>query len=44
MKTQLYTKCKVCDFKAVLEKKGYVFFDKGNYNLNIIGVRSNQGN
>ena len=44
MKTKLYTKCKVCNFKEVLEKKGYVYFEKGNYNLNIIGVRSNQCN
>lgn len=44
MKNQLYTKCKTCDFKAILEKKGYSYFTKGNYNLNIIGVRSNQEN
>lgn len=44
MKTQLYAKCKVCDFEALLKKKGYAYFDKGNYNLNIIGVRSNQDN
>ena len=27
------------DFKKIFEKKGYAFFDKGNYNLNIIGIR-----
>ena len=26
--------------KAILTKKGYSFFEKGNYNLNIIGIRS----
>lgn len=44
MKTQLYTKCKVCDFEKLFAKKGYSYFTKGNYNLNIIGVRSNQDN
>jgi len=33
------TKCLKADFKKVLENKGYTFFDKGYYNLNIIGVR-----
>lgn len=44
MKTQLYSKCKVCDFEKLFAKKGYTYFKNGNYNLNIIGVRSNQGN
>lgn len=44
MKNQLYTKCKVCNFEKLFNKKGYTYFKKGNYNLNIIGVRSNQGN
>ena len=26
--------------KKVLARKNYAFFDKGNYNLNIIGIRS----
>ena len=26
--------------KKIMERKGYKFFEKGNYNLNIIGVRS----
>lgn len=42
MKTQLYAKCKVCDFEKLFAKKGYAYFTKGNYNVNIIGVRSNQ--
>lgn len=44
MKTQLYSKCKICDFEKIFAKKGYAYFTKGNYNLNIIGVRSNQNN
>lgn len=44
MKTQLYSKCSIYDFKTLFEKKGYAFFTKGVYNVNIIGVRSNQGN
>ena len=35
--------------KSIMHRKGYKFFDKGNYNLNIIGIRSdvkiaNRGN
>ena len=44
MKSRLYAKCKSCDFKKLFEKKGYTYFEKGNYNMNIIGVRSNQNN
>lgn len=44
MKTTLYSKLINCNLKTILEKKGYVYFDKGNYNLNIIGVRSNNEN
>ena len=44
MKNRLYAKCKSCDFKKLFEKKGYTYFEKGNYNMNIIGVRSNQNN
>lgn len=42
MKTQLYSKCLTYDFKTLFEKKGYAFFTKGSYNVNIIGIRSNQ--
>lgn len=44
MKTQLYTKCKACDFEKLFDKKGYAYFKTGVYNLNIIGVRSNKTN
>jgi hypothetical protein len=41
MKNQLYIKCKTYDFEKLFAQKGYAYFKKGNYNLNIIGVRSN---
>lgn len=44
MKTKVYAKCKSFDFEKLFKKKGYAYFNKGNYNLNIIGVRSNQNN
>lgn len=39
METMLINKCASADFKKTLEKKGYAFFTKGDYNLNIIGIR-----
>lgn len=42
MKDKLYIKCKSCNFEKLFSKKGYSYFTKGNYNLNIIGIRSNQ--
>ena len=44
MNEKLYAKCKKCDFEQLFAKKGYSYFKNGNYNLNIIGVRSNQNN
>lgn len=43
MNKELIAKCNVYDFKKLFERKGYAFFTKGVYNLNIIGVR-NKGN
>ena len=43
IKTALYNKLKSYDFEKLFKKKGYAYFTKGIYNLNIIGVRS-QGN
>ena len=40
IKTALYIKVKDYDFEALFKKKGYAFFTKGAYNLNIIGVRA----
>ena len=39
MKVSLYTKCLSYNFKKLFELKGYTWFDKGVYNLNIIGIR-----
>lgn len=44
MKTTLYSKLENYDFKKLFANKGYAFFTNGTYNVNIIGVRSNQGN
>ena len=41
MKTGLFTKCTTYNFEKLFKAKGYAWFTKGNYNLNIIGVRSN---
>ena len=35
----LANKCANADFKKIFAHKGYAFFTKGEYNLNIIGVR-----
>lgn len=34
-------KCIITDFDTTLRKKGYTYFTKGDYNLNLIGIRSN---
>lgn len=36
----LYNKLLTYNFEELFKKKGYIYFIKGNYNLNIIGVRS----
>lgn len=41
MKTPLTTKCDNYDFKKLFQKKGYAWFEKGVYNLNIVGIRAN---
>ena len=40
IKTALYNKIKSYDFEKLFKSKGYVYFTKGAYNLNIIGIRS----
>ncbi len=42
MATKFYTKCENANLAKILEEKGYKFFTKGSYNLNIIGIRSDQ--
>lgn len=44
MATSFYTKCENANLAKILEEKGYKFFTNGAYNLNIIGIRSNQNN
>lgn len=44
IKTNLLARCATYDFESLFSKKGYAYFTKGNYNLNIIGVRSNNNN
>lgn len=44
MTISLRAKCIAQDFQKLFEKKGYAFFTKGDYNLNIIGVRKNNNN
>jgi len=31
-------------FKSIINKKGYAFFDKSRYNLNIVGIRNSSHN
>lgn len=41
--TGLSAKIMVEQYKEAFLKKGYVFFQKGDYNLNIVGVRNDSG-
>lgn len=38
----LISLCHKTDWKKTLEEKGYAYFINGDYNLNLIGVRSNK--
>lgn len=40
----LYNKLLDYNFESLFSKKKYAYFTKGNYNLNIIGIRSNNNN
>ena len=40
MNKKLYNKATKADFSKILVNKGYAYFTKGKYNLNIIGIRS----
>lgn len=44
MNTKLANKIFFSDIKKTLLNKGYVYFERGLYNLNIIGVRANNNN
>ena len=39
-----YNKCANANLVKILREKGYTFFENGIYDLNIIGIRSDQGN
>ena len=41
--TGLSAKVMVEQYKKVFSQKGYAFFDSGDYNLNIVGVRNDSG-
>ena len=41
--TGLAAKIAAQQTKSVMENKGYIFFENGDYNLNIIGVRNRSG-
>lgn len=40
IKSNFYSTIASCDFEELFDRKGYAFFTEGDYNLNIIGVRS----
>ena len=44
IETTLATKCLNADFQKIFADKGYTFFTKGVYNLNIIGIRHKGNN
>lgn len=44
MNFPLFRKCETYDFEKLFKKKGYAYFKNGAYNLNIIGIRSNNNN
>lgn len=44
MKSNLEQRLQFYDFKKLFDKKGYAYFTKGKYNLNIIGVRKENAN
>lgn len=41
--TGLSARVMVEQYKEVFQKKGYAFFENGDYNLNIVGVRNDSG-
>lgn len=44
MNSKLADKILLSDIKKTLLSKGYVYFERGLYNLNIIGIRANNNN
>ena len=44
IKPNFYSLCSYADYKKIFAEKGYAYFTNGAYNLNIIGVRSDNKN
>ena len=44
MNEELFNKATKADFSKILVNKGYAYFNKGKYNLNIIGIRNANNN
>lgn len=44
VKNSLYYKCISSDIPRSVQRKGYTFFEKGLYNLNLIAIRKNNDN
>lgn len=44
IKPNFYTICTYADYEKIFKEKGYAYFTRGAYNLNIIGVRSDNKN
>lgn len=44
MAIPMYRKCDLYNFQELFKRKGYAYFTKGAYNLNIIGIRTNHNN
>ena len=44
IKPNFYSICAYADYEKIFREKGYAYFTKGAYNLNIIGVRSDNKN
>ena len=44
IKPNFYSICSYADYEKIFKEKGYAYFTRGEYNLNIIGVRSDNKN
>ena len=44
IKPNFYSVCTYADYEKIFKEKGYAYFTRGEYNLNIIGIRSDNKN
>lgn len=44
IKPNFYTICQYADYEKIFKDKDYAYFTRGQYNLNIIGIRSDNKN